>query len=178
MIDPATLHRRARRVLPEKIGTDAVIVEAMDDATLTMLLFPLAHRRRGCLLFRLSSQTIAALVARTAGYLHLMPFGDTILVGGGCTDGNVLRILSPARSDAVNAAGGILLHLLRHAFANYGDRCEAFLGYCGDPRAEEVDLRAGFVKTQHPHLLVHFHKPRHEVMQRALIAKGAAIGAF
>ena len=54
MIDPATLHRRARRVLPEKIGTDAVIVEAMDDATLTMLLAPLAHRRRGCLLFRLS----------------------------------------------------------------------------------------------------------------------------
>ncbi|WP_454259592.1 hypothetical protein [Pseudoxanthomonas mexicana] len=65
MIDPATLHRRARRVLPEKIGTDAVIVEAMDDATLTMLLAPLAHRRRGCLLFRrLSSQTIAALVWR------------------------------------------------------------------------------------------------------------------
>ena len=28
MIDPVTLHRRARRVLPEKIGTDAVIVEA------------------------------------------------------------------------------------------------------------------------------------------------------
>ena len=70
MIDPATLHRRARRVLPEKIGTDAVIVEAMDDATLTMLLAPLAHRRRGCLLFRLSSQTIAALVARAAGYLQ------------------------------------------------------------------------------------------------------------
>lgn len=115
---------------------------------------------------------------RTAGYLHLMPFGDTILVGGGCTDGNVLRTLSPARSEAVNAAGGILFHLLRHAFANYGDRCEAFLGYCGDARAEEVDLRAGFVKTQHPHLLVHFHKPLHEVMQRALIAKGAAIGAF
>ena len=36
----------------------------------SMLLAPLAHRRRGCLLFRLSSQTIAALVARAAGYLQ------------------------------------------------------------------------------------------------------------
>lgn len=113
-----------------------------------------------------------------AGYLHLMPFGDTMLVGGGCTDGNVLRRLQAPQQEAVNAAGGILFQLLRHAFAHYGDRCEAFLGYCGDARAEEVDLRAGFVKTGHPNLLVHFHKPLHAVMQRALIAKGAAIGPF
>lgn len=115
---------------------------------------------------------------RAAGYLHLMPFGDTILVGGGCTDGAVLRALSAENQARVRASGGLLFHLLRHAFDHYGDRCEAFLGYCGDARAEEVDLQAGFVKTEHPRLLVHFHKPLHPVMQRALIAKGAAIGPF
>ena len=47
-----------------------------------------------------------------------------------------------------------------------------------DARAEEVDLANGFSKTQHPHLLVNFHKPLHEVMQRALIAKAFAIGPF
>jgi hypothetical protein len=41
-----------------------------------------------------------------------------------------------------------------------------------------VNLQAGFCNTGHPHLLVHFHKPQHEVMQRALIAKAAAIGPF
>ena len=62
--------------------------------------------------------------------------------------------------------------------ARFAPRCEAFFGYCGDARAEEVDLANGFRKTGHPHLLVNFHKPLHEVMQRALIAKAAAIGPF
>lgn len=115
---------------------------------------------------------------RTAGYLHCYPFSDIMLVGGGCTDGNQLRRLNATQSQAVTEAGGILFHLLRYSFAHLHDRCEAFFGYCGDARAEAVDLRAGFVKTQHKHLLVHFHKPLHEVMQRALIAKAAAIGPF
>lgn len=115
---------------------------------------------------------------RTLGYAHFMPFGDIMLVGGVCTDGEVLRAMPPAQRDALLAAGGVYAQVLRAAFARYADQCEAFFGYCGDARAEVVNLANGFSKTPHPHLLVNFHKPLHEVMQRALIAKAFAIGPF
>lgn len=115
---------------------------------------------------------------RTLGYAHFMPFGDIMLVGGVCTDGDVLRTMPADQREALLAAGGVYAQVLRHAFARYADGCEAYFGYCGDARAEVVNLANGFRKTEHPHLLVNFHKPLHEVMQRALIAKAAAIGPF
>ena len=113
-----------------------------------------------------------------ASYVHFRPFGDLYLVGGGCTDGAVIRRMREDERAAVNAAGGLLLQTLRYGFERYAPRCEAFAGYCGDPRAHEVDLAAGFVDTEHEHLLMHFHKPIHEVLRRALVAKAHAIGAF
>ena len=115
---------------------------------------------------------------RMLSYAHFMPFGDIVLVGGACTDGEALRAMPAATRDAVMAGGGAFAHVLRHGFARFANECEAFFGYCGDARAEEVDLANGFSKTEHTHLLVNFHKPLHEVMQRALIAKAAAIGPF
>lgn len=114
----------------------------------------------------------------TLGYAHFMPFGDIVLVGGVCTDGGVIAALDDAQRAAIEAAGGVYFNLLGYAFARFAAECEAYFGYCGDARAETVNLRAGFARTQHPHLLVNFHKPQHEVMQRALIAKAAAIGPF
>lgn len=114
----------------------------------------------------------------TLGYAHFMPFGDIVLVGGVCTDGSVIAALTDAQRAAIDAAGGVYFNLLGHAFARFASQCEAYFGYCGDARAEAVNLRAGFVRTGHAHLLVHFHKPQHEVMRRALIAKAAAIGPF
>jgi hypothetical protein len=111
-------------------------------------------------------------------YAHFMSFGDIILVGGVCTDGAAFSAMSQQQREQIASAGGIYSQLLRFAFEKYADECEAYFGYCGDARAEEVNLRSGFIKTQHPHLLVNFHKPLHEVMQRALIAKAAAIGPF
>ena len=115
---------------------------------------------------------------QAAGYLHCHEFGDIVLVGGGCTDGHQLRTLDAPQSHAVNEAGGILFNLLGYAFHHLHNRCDAFFGHCGNARAEAVDLRAGFVKTEHPNLLVNFHKPLHEVYQRALIAKAVAVGPF
>ena len=115
---------------------------------------------------------------RALSYLHFMPFGDIMLVGGACTDGDAVRAMPAALRDEVMAGGGVFAHALRHGFSRFAGECEAFFGYCGDARAEEVDLANGFSKTQHPYLLVNFHKPLHEVMQRALIAKAFAIGPF
>lgn len=111
-------------------------------------------------------------------YSHFSPFGDIILVGGVCTNGEALRQLSVEQREALSAVGSLYFQVLKYGFARFADRCEAFFGYCGDARAEQVNLQAGFSKTDHPHLLVNFHKPSHPVMQRALIAKAAAIGPF
>lgn len=113
-----------------------------------------------------------------ASYVHFRPFGDLYLAGGGCTDGRVIARMAEPERAAVNAAGGLLLQTLRFGFDRYAARCEAFAGYCGDARAHEVDLAAGFVDTEHAHLLMNFHKPIHEVLKRALVAKAHAIGAF
>jgi len=111
-------------------------------------------------------------------YLHFRPFGDIMLVGGGCTDGRAFALMTPEQCAQVKAAGGILLHNLRYGFERFADRCDAFFGYCGDPRAYEVDMQAGFVPTPHERLIARWHKPLDEVRRRALIAKAHAIGPF
>lgn len=134
---------------------------------------PPATPHHVCAFWRAASGELRAL-----GYAHFMPFGDIMLVGGVCTDGDVLRAMPAGQREELLASGGVYAQVLRHAFARYADECEAYFGYCGDARAEVVNLQCGFRKTGHPYLLVNFHKPLHEVMQRALIAKAAAIGPF
>lgn len=111
-------------------------------------------------------------------YLNYNRFGDIRLVGGGCTDGNVIRAMAQSERDAVQASGGVLVHLLRAGFRQFAADCDAYFGHCGDARAYAVDLAAGFEPTEHQFLLVHWHKPLHEVLRRALIAKAHAIGPF
>lgn len=106
-------------------------------------------------------------------YLHIRPMGDIHLVGGGCTDGRVFEMMPGAQREEINRAGGLLLGAIRYAFTRFADRCDAYFGYCGDPRAYEIDLKAGFVPTEHDKLLAHWHKPlsperRSELMAHAL----------
>ncbi len=112
------------------------------------------------------------------GYAHFLPFGDIILVGGVCTNGNAFNFMSSEQRETITASGGVYFNVLKYGFARFAGQCEAYFGYCGDARAEVVNLQAGFRKTEHPHLLVNFHKPQPPVMERALIAKAAAIGPF
>lgn len=111
-------------------------------------------------------------------YLHFLPFGDIMLVGGLCTDGEVFKSMSAQQREAIRVSGGVMVHGLRHAFEHLAGRCDAFFGYCGDPRAYEVDMQAGFVPTVHDKLIARWHKPLDEVRQRCLVAKAHAIGPF
>lgn len=120
----------------------------------------------------------APLEMRVLGYAHFRPFGDIVLVGGVCTDGRCFAYMSQEQRDAITTVGGAYFNILKYGFEKYADSCDAYFGYCGDARAEVVNLQAGFRKTEHPHLLVNFHKPLHEVAQRALITEAAAIGPF
>ena len=113
-----------------------------------------------------------------ASYVHFRPFGDIYLVGGASTDGDVVRRMSEAERADLAASGGLYLNALRWAFAHYADRCDAYFGYCGDARAWDVDMAAGFVPTGHDKLIARWHKPLHENVRRALVAKAHALGPF
>ncbi len=115
---------------------------------------------------------------RPLSYLHFLPFGDIMLVGGLCTDGAVLRGMREEQRAAIDAAGGVMVHALRYAFARLADRCDAYFGYCGDARAYEVDLQAGFEPAGHDKLLVRWNTPLDDTRRRALVAKAHAIGPF
>ncbi len=70
MLDLATLHRRACRVLPLQIGTCRVVLDAAGEEALASLLLPMGHRHRGDIVFELSGDTLSALRARSLGFLQ------------------------------------------------------------------------------------------------------------
>ncbi len=111
-------------------------------------------------------------------YTKFAPFSSVMLVGGCCTDGRAFAHMSDAQKTALTQAGGSMAQLLRWGFAHFADRCDAFFGYCGDARAWEVDLSAGFEPTQHDKLLVHWQKPLDEALRRSLVAMAHALGPF
>ncbi|MCF6262027.1 MAG: hypothetical protein L3J24_00315 [Xanthomonadales bacterium] len=111
-------------------------------------------------------------------YVHFMPVGDICLVGGGCTDGRVFNKMTDSERNTIKLLDGVFYYLLRYGFERFSDEFSAFFGYCGNERAESIDLRAGFKKTEHKHLLKHIPKPLHPTIERALIAKAHAIGLF
>ena len=113
-----------------------------------------------------------------AGYSHMRPFGDVYLSGGSCSNGETIKRMQPHERDAVQAAGGVWYLTLKYAFRKYADCCDAFFGHCGDKRALEVALAAGFVKTEVEPIIVLWHKPLAEVFRRALTAKVVALGPF
>lgn len=113
-----------------------------------------------------------------AGYSHMRPFGDVYLSGGSCSEGETIRTMQGQHRDAIQAAGGIWFLILKYAFARYADCCDAFFGHCGDARALQVATAAGFIDAGHQHLIAHWHKPLHENIRRALIAKVHALGPF
>jgi hypothetical protein len=112
------------------------------------------------------------------GYSHMMPLGDVYLSGGSCSDGAAIARMQPHERDALRDAGGIWFWILKYAFRKYASCCEAFFGHCGDKRALEVALAAGFEPTAHEHIIVHWHKPLHDNLRRALTAKVVAFGTF
>ena len=113
-----------------------------------------------------------------ASYLHLWTQGTIGLVGGGCTDGRVMTAMEPEQASMVVQAGGLLLQTLGYCFARFEAELEAFFGHCGDARAKQVDLQAGFRETSIPYLLVRYNKPLTLKRQEELLRQAEAIGAF
>jgi hypothetical protein len=113
-----------------------------------------------------------------AGFSHMRPFGDVYLSGGSCSEGDTIRRMQPHEQQALYAAGGVWHLILRYAFRKFADDCDAFFGHCGDRRALEVALGAGFAQTDQWPIIVNWHKPLPDNVKRALTAKVVALGPF
>jgi hypothetical protein len=89
------------------------------------------------------------------GYGHCTPTKNYYLGGGMCTDNRALRKLSAAARREIASCGGVAQFLIEQIFAMSKDKAAVF-SYVGHPVALQIDLRAGFFQTGHPHLIVHW----------------------
>lgn len=112
------------------------------------------------------------------GYSHSMLHQGLGLGGGSCVDERVLRMMSPDERKALRKAGGMLYLLLHFGFERFSAHSPIVFAYCGDNRAELVDLRAGFEKTEHRHLLRRVLAPLSDAEVIAYTTRAAAIGPF
>ncbi len=113
-----------------------------------------------------------------ASYGHVTHYQGIGLGGGSCTDERVLRLMSAADRAALRAAGGMHCLLIRFIFETFAQYAPILFAYCGDNRAELVDLRAGFEKTAHRHLLRRVLAPLSDAEVIEYTTRAAAIGPF
>lgn len=111
-------------------------------------------------------------------YVHLTDWGDIFAAGGACTDGNILRSMSPQQQEAVTAAGGINLAVSRYYVAEFAPRCDALMACCGDARSWEVVAQCGFERVREPHLIARWSRPLDAERKHELIEKAAAFAPF
>jgi hypothetical protein len=114
-----------------------------------------------------------------ASYVHMWCRNGHGYLGGGATDGAVIRNFSEAQRNAISEAGGLYVPLARYVFQKYASAMPVIFGYCGDAHAFTRHLQAGFKRVEnHPHLMTHFNWSLTPVQQAELIAIGDAAGAF
>ena len=115
---------------------------------------------------------------QTLSYLHFWQQERIGLIGGGCTDGDVMRSMAPERASTINEAGGVLRQTLLYAFTRFHHEIDAFFGHAGDQRAREVDLAAGFLETSDEHLLIRPVRPLSPEDELKLFEQAKALGNF
>jgi len=111
-------------------------------------------------------------------YLSFLPYKNTLLVGGGITDGRAIRQMSTREKELISQNNGILYLMLRYGFEYFADQCDAFFGHVNDPRALEVDLAAGFEKTNYQYIVANYHKPLSSWKKKRMVKMINSIGPF
>lgn len=111
------------------------------------------------------------------GYIHYSPFEDSYLCGGMVIDDRLYRRIAAPHRKLIREAGGIAEIMLRETFARLA-RAPAIWGYVGDKQAEEVDVRAGFRHTHHPHVMVVWNRDLPEAERAARLERVIALGPF
>jgi hypothetical protein len=111
------------------------------------------------------------------GFCNWIRHSSVYLQGGMCVKKNFYRRLPKDRFREYQAAGGIAQMMMAVAATELDD-CDAWFGYCGDPKALAVDLRAGYVQTGRPHIIVKWFRDLPKADQTALVDAIARIGPF
>lgn len=111
------------------------------------------------------------------GFCNWIRHGDVYLEGGMCVRENVYRRMPREHFRQCREQGGIAQMMMATA-ARELDDAAAWFGYCGDAKAMAVDLRAGYMRTRHPHLIVKWFREIAAHEQERLIESIAAIGPF
>ncbi len=110
-------------------------------------------------------------------YMHHTPHQGIHLSGGMCVDAAAYRAMPRWLFDQVRGEGGLATIIARESIAMLGDSPAAF-GHVGEPRARAADLRAGFVDTDRPHIMVVWRKVLPESERKRLVDLVEAIGPF
>jgi hypothetical protein len=113
-----------------------------------------------------------------ASYVHLTDWNDIYVAGGACTDGSVLRSMSPAEQEAIAAAGGINFAITRYYVDQFAPLCDAIFACCGDQRSWDVVAQFGFERVRPPHLIARWSRALTESRRHELIEKAAAFTPF
>ena len=111
------------------------------------------------------------------GFCNWIKYKDVYLEGGLAVQKNFYRRLEKAHFAECRARGGVAQIVMETAATHLTD-CFAWFGYCGDLKALRVDLRAGYVQTEHPYLLVKWMRTLSASEQQARIDDVTRIGPF
>ena len=106
------------------------------------------------------------------------PHENVMLNGGSVTNGAALKSLPMELSESIRNSEGLFFHILRFGFEQFAGDCDAFFATCGDARAWEVSMKAGFQPTKDEHLIARFHTPISDAEQAALTDRIHALGSF
>ena len=94
-----------------------------------------------------------------------------------CVSKTIYRRMPKDHFRECNSRGGIAQMMMEQAARELTD-CKAWFGYCGDAKALAVDLRAGYVTTEHKYVIVKWFSALPEGERKALIDSVAALGPF
>jgi hypothetical protein len=94
-----------------------------------------------------------------------------------CVRENVYRRLPREHFREIRERGGIAQMMMETAARELNDAI-AWFGHCGDAKAMAVDLRAGYVTTNHKHVIVKWFREVPAQERQQLIDSIAAIGPF
>ena len=111
------------------------------------------------------------------GFCNFIKYKDVYLEGGLAVQKNFYRRLPKAQFSVCSRRGGIAQIMMETAATQLTD-CVAWFGYCGDAKALQVDLRAGFVQTEHPYIIVKWMRALPATEMRTWIDDVTRIGLF
>jgi hypothetical protein len=111
-------------------------------------------------------------------YLNYLPFRAAMLIGGACTDGEILRTLPEAPRRWIEANGGLMLQLVRYGEARFAAESIGTFGHCGDARSWAVLSQCGYCRLDHPYLIVRWNREPQGAARAELLAAVEAQGPF